>query len=96
MNGKICVVIGGGNVAYRKVVTLIETGANIKVVSPVFIEPLLHFGKAGKIELRQKKYSVDDLKGAFIVFVAIGSKDIVKKIIEDAHARGALCNVVDD
>ena len=96
LNGKICVVIGGGNVAYRKVVTLIETGANIKVVSPVFIEPLLHFSKAGKIELRQKKYSVDDLNGAFLVFVAIGSKDITKKIIEDAHARGALCNVVND
>lgn len=56
---------------------------------------LKQFGKSGKIEFWNKEHSISDLKGVYIVFVGVNSKDVVKRVIRDAHKKGTPCDVVD-
>jgi len=56
---------------------------------------LKQFGESGKIEFWNKEHSRSDLKGVYIIFVGVNSKDVVKGVIRDAHKKGTLCDIVD-
>ncbi len=92
INGKKCVVAGGGNVAWRKVCSLKEAGARVTVVSPEFCPEL---EKETGIERIKQKYDEMFLKEAFVVIASTDSEEINKKIYYDAIKRGQLVNVVD-
>ena len=53
LSGKICLVIGGGAVAERKVRMLLKFGASVKVVSPEMSRKLLRWAEVGKITIRR-------------------------------------------
>ncbi|NIV31461.1 MAG: siroheme synthase, partial [Anaerolineae bacterium] len=59
-----CVVIGGGDVAARKVAGLRAAGAWVVVISPVLCEPLEGRVARGDIEALQRPYRSGDLAGA--------------------------------
>ena len=40
IDGQQTLVVGGGNIAYRKVLSLREYGAKVKVVSPELVDEL--------------------------------------------------------
>lgn len=92
---KKCVVIGGGEIALRKVKTLLEYGACIEVISPVFCPELVQIAKKGKIKSYAKGYSSQDLKDAVIAIAATDDANINEKISIDARKYGVLINVVD-
>ena len=46
---RLCVVIGGGKVAWRKVDKLLEAGARVRVISPTAVSALLHYASEGRI-----------------------------------------------
>lgn len=87
-----CVVVGGGNVAWRKVCSLKEAGARVTVVAPEFCSEL---EKETDIELIKQKYEEKLLKDAWVVIAATDDHDVNKKIFHDASGRGILVNVVD-
>lgn len=89
---KKCVVVGGGNVAWRKVCSLQEAGARVTVVSPEFCPEL---EKETGIERIQQKYDADLLKGAALVIASTDDGEVNKKVYNDALERGILVNVVD-
>lgn len=93
---KKCVVIGGGNVAYRKIKTLSECGAKVSVISPEFSKSLLEFSKKRSIQLIRRSYRRRDINGAKIVVAATGDKEVNRKISEDSKKAGAIVNVADD
>ena len=78
--GKLCVVIGGGGVAERKVNGLLEAGAFIRVISPEATEELKTLSRSGRIEWRKKTYSPDDLDRAFLVFAATDDRAVQELI----------------
>jgi precorrin-2 dehydrogenase / sirohydrochlorin ferrochelatase len=96
LRGKKCVVIGGGAVALRKVIPLLECGAKVTVVSPGFIPELKRLKGRKAIVLVQRSFNPEDLKGAAIVIAATDSKEINQEIAERGKKQGALVNVVDD
>jgi precorrin-2 dehydrogenase/sirohydrochlorin ferrochelatase len=49
LNGKKCLIVGGGEVATRKISSLIETGAKITIISPVVTEKINELVKEKKI-----------------------------------------------
>lgn len=89
---KKCVVVGGGNVAWRKVCSLQEAGARVTVVSPEFCPEL---EKETGIERIQQKYDAGLLKGAALVIASTDDGEVNKKVYNDALERGILVNVVD-
>jgi precorrin-2 dehydrogenase/sirohydrochlorin ferrochelatase len=92
LKGKRAVVIGGGKVAERKIMSLMKVGACIKVISPHLTKRLKKEKTKGKITHLRRQYKKGDLKNVFLVIAATNSPDINKKVSEDASC---LVNVVD-
>lgn len=92
IQNKKCVVIGGGEVAWRKVCSLQDAGAKVTVVSPAFYPEL---EKLPGVERIQRKYDESFLEGASVVIASTNDEEVNKKIYYDAVKRGLLVNVVD-
>jgi len=96
IEGKKCVVVGGGQVALRKVRALLDHGARVEVISPDLCPGLSRMFKQGKVHAVRRDYAEGDLAGAVIVVAATNDNDLNAKVAEEARARGVLINAVDD
>ncbi len=94
IRGKNCIVVGGGDVGARKVATLLECGANVKVVSTRF-SPAFEKFASKRIKLIKREYQTNDLDGMFLVIGATDDTETNKKISKDAEKRNMLCNIAD-
>ncbi len=90
-----CLVVGGGAVGTRKVLSLMDCGASVRVVSPDVTEQLKSLHDRGEIEVRCREYRSSDLEGAFLVIGATDDEDENRKIHSDASKLGILCNIAD-
>ncbi len=93
LRGKTCVVVGGGKVAERKVLSLLRSGAAVRIVSPEITGTLRKQKDKGIIEHIKRGYRKGDLKGAFLVIAATSDYCINAKVSHDA---ACLVNVVDE
>lgn len=96
ISGKRCVVVGGGQVALRKVRALLEHGANVAVISPSLCAELGQLAGSGEISVSHREYQSGDLKGAFVAIAATDDSETNLKIAEEARRKAVLVNVVDD
>lgn len=95
VEGRRCVVVGGGPVAERKVADLREAGARARVVSPDLTEALRQQAQAGEIEWLPARYETAHLEDAWLVFAATSDRAVNAQIARDAHARRIFVNVAD-
>ncbi|MGH4139103.1 precorrin-2 dehydrogenase/sirohydrochlorin ferrochelatase family protein [Clostridium sp.] len=93
-----CLVVGGGNVAFRKIRDLMEYGGKITLISTKINEEIKHL-----IETSDKRiiYIEDDykkkyIKDAFIVIAATNDKGVNLQVAKDCAQKDILVNVVDD
>ena len=96
ITGKKCVVVGGGEVAARKVVRLLDCGAKVCVVSPEIVPELAAVKKEGHIEHINDEYASEYLCGASLVIGATDNEQTNAAISQDAKAKGIPVNIVDD
>lgn len=95
ISDKLCVVIGGGSVAERKVQGILAGAGRVRVVSPAITANLQVLECRGAIEWRAHPYSVLDLEGAFLVFAATNVPAVQNAVLRDARAAGLLLNSAD-
>ncbi|MBI5639620.1 MAG: bifunctional precorrin-2 dehydrogenase/sirohydrochlorin ferrochelatase [Nitrospirae bacterium] len=89
---KKAVVVGGGKIAERKTLSLMESGAEITVISPS-LTPRLKTAKEKKlIRHISRAYRNNDLKNASLVVAATDSPEVNRQVAKDAPG---LVNVVD-
>jgi siroheme synthase-like protein len=93
---KKCVVVGGGQIAFRKVKMLLDCGASVTVISPVLHPDLSELSDKKSIRVIRRSYKLGDLKGAMIVVAATDVNKINRKVADEARSVRALINVVDD
>ena len=91
-----CVVVGGGEVALRKVKALLEHGANVEVISPDLCPELAQLAKSQEISMCHHAYETGDLAGAFLAIVATDDAKINRRVAAEARSMAILVNVVDD
>jgi precorrin-2 dehydrogenase/sirohydrochlorin ferrochelatase len=96
MTNKRCVVVGGGEIAERKVERLLECGAQVTVVSKSLTPVLKARKKTGQMDHIDRDYEDQALDGAFMVIGATNRNDVNERISKDAMTRGLLVNIVDD
>ncbi|HLB27932.1 MAG TPA: bifunctional precorrin-2 dehydrogenase/sirohydrochlorin ferrochelatase [Dehalococcoidales bacterium] len=96
VKGRRCAVIGGGEVALRKVITLLEDGAKVTVISPELCLELASLAKEKKIKYAAREYKSGDLKGVFVAIAATDNSIINRRVAAEARKQAALVNVVDD
>ena len=95
IEGKPCLVVGGGAVGTRKVKGLVRCGAHVTVVSPFFSEALTAMEGTESVSLKARAYQPSDVDGVFLAIVATDDLDLNRRVGEDAHRVHALCNVAD-
>ncbi len=96
ISGKKCVVVGGGQVALRKVRALLEHRANVEVISPELCSELGQLAESGEIHVLHREYQMGDLKGVFVAIAATNDSETNLKVAEEARRNVVLVNVVDD
>ncbi|MEO5355771.1 MAG: bifunctional precorrin-2 dehydrogenase/sirohydrochlorin ferrochelatase [Nitrospirae bacterium YQR-1] len=83
VKGKKCIVLGGGDVGQRKVITLTEAGADVTVISPA-LTPVLELLRAeGKINHIPRLYKEGDLTEAFLVIAATDDISLNNRLCEN-------------
>ena len=92
VKGKRCVIVGGGKVAYRKVCSLKDAGADVIVVSPDICPEM---ADAEGITLINTNYDEKYLEGALLVIAATDNEAVNEKVALDAGKRNLIVNVVD-
>ena len=96
ISNKLCIVLGGGKIAERKVTMLLKFNATVRLISPKITANLSKLSKSGRISVLERDYRNGDLNGATLIFAATNRKMINNKIKKEAEARGIPVNVVDD
>jgi uroporphyrin-III C-methyltransferase/precorrin-2 dehydrogenase/sirohydrochlorin ferrochelatase len=94
--GRPCLVVGAGSVGESKTASLLEAGANVRVVSLAATDVVREWAAAGRITWLQKPFEAEDLDDMFLVVAALPAGDLTEWIHTEARRRGVLCNAVDD
>jgi precorrin-2 dehydrogenase/sirohydrochlorin ferrochelatase len=91
-------VVGGGEVASRKINDLIPCGAIMKVVSPQICDEILELKKIHneKLSLIEREYQTSDVDGIQIIFAATSDKKVNRRVYDDAKERRIFVNSADD
>ena len=90
-----CLVVGGGQVALRKVQSLLLYNAKITILSPKICTPLKEIIKSNKIKIIPKSYSKEYIKTFKVIFCATDSQKISKQVFKDCKQENKLLNVAD-
>ena len=96
LDGRLAVVIGGGQVAERKVRTLRDAGAKVRLVSQQLTRRLRQLADAGDVELVERRYEPGDLAGAAVAVAATDDEDVNRGVFAEATEAGIPVNVVDN
>lgn len=95
LNGRKCVIVGGGKVAERKVSALLEAGAEVAVISPKVSKSIELLYKQGRVRWVARPYVSGDGEGAFLIIAATDSRNVNEQVFQEAAARGQLITVAD-
>ena len=92
LRGRPCLVVGGGRVATEKAQGLLECGADVSVVAPVFDTDLEQL----PVRLMRRPFRASDVGGRFLVIAATNDRVVNARVSSSAGERGVPCNVADD
>jgi precorrin-2 dehydrogenase/sirohydrochlorin ferrochelatase len=95
LDGRRCVVVGGGEIGLEKVEGLLACGGDVVLVAPEAVPELQELAREGSIAWRRRPYRGSDLDGAFLVIASTDDTDVNIAVYEDAERRAMLVNVVD-
>ncbi len=90
-----CLVVGGGEVAARKVSLLRRAGARVRVVAPELDARLGELARLGAIEHVARGFEPDDVAGTALVVAATDDEAVNRAVSEAARAANVPVNVVD-
>ncbi len=91
-----CLIVGGGDVAWRKTRMLLKAGAAVRVVAPELNAEFQALVADGKVTLLANEFSPEHLDGVFLAIAATDSKAVNALVYQSANQRQVLVNVVDD
>ena len=92
---KKCAVIGGGNIAYRKIVSLLECKAEVIVISNEVIKDIELLIKDKKIIYFKDKYNFKYISNCYLVYAATNDSTVNQEVYFQCSQKNILVNVVD-
>src|SRR5690242_18263574 len=96
LRGEPTVVVGGGQVALRKVELLLKAGARITVIAPKLHEELRTLAQRGQLDYLALEFQPHHLDGVALAIAATDSRFVNSAVSTAARARRVPVNVVDD
>lgn len=95
LRARICVVVGGSEMAEAKVRELVEAGAEIRVIAPAVTDQIAAWSKADKLRWESRRFRSGDLQGTFLA-VSVADVETNAVVFQEAEAEHIFCNAVDD
>lgn len=95
LEGKPCLVVGGGKVSSRKVQLLLDAGACVTVISPEVSTVISELASRSEIKLHQRNFCDTDIKGFNVVYCATDNRDTNSKILSLCRKNNILCCSID-
>ncbi|MFJ2116046.1 MULTISPECIES: uroporphyrinogen-III C-methyltransferase [unclassified Streptomyces] len=96
LSGRRVVVVGGGQVAQRRLPALIAAGADIVLVSPSAKASVEAMAAAGEIRWEQRRYEEGDLADAWYALIASSDPDANRTASAEAERARIWCVRSDD
>jgi precorrin-2 dehydrogenase / sirohydrochlorin ferrochelatase len=91
LNGRDCLVVGGGTVGREKIAGLLACGARVTVVAPEVSDEVA----ALPVEILRREFRPSDLDGRRLVVAATSVEEVNRRVFADAEERNLFCNVAD-
>lgn len=95
LKNRLCLLVGGGDIATRKGRLLSKAGARLRVVAPEISGELRELVAQNNGELHEREYHTSDLDNCVIAIAATDIESLNEQISTDAKARNLPVNVVD-
>ncbi|QGY30323.1 siroheme synthase CysG [Pantoea cypripedii] len=89
-------VVGGGDIAARKIELLRRAGAHVRVTARKLGHELQALHEIAAIEWIAQTFDAEQLEGVFLVIAATDNNALNSQVFDAANARHKLVNVVDD
>ncbi|MGO9097140.1 MAG: bifunctional precorrin-2 dehydrogenase/sirohydrochlorin ferrochelatase [Bryobacteraceae bacterium] len=96
LEGRRCVVVGGGRETLERVRALLDAGAQVALISPAPSPEIEQLADQGRIEWRRREFRAADLDAAFLVVSCPADRASNAPVWAAAEARGIPINAVDD
>ncbi|AEJ00492.1 Siroheme synthase [Nitrosomonas sp. Is79A3] len=96
IKNKNCLVVGGGDIATRKIMLLLQAGAQVSVVSPELDITLKEYLVLGKIKYCAEYFQPEQLKNIVLVIAATNDRTTNQLVSEAAQQQRIPVNVVDN
>ena len=96
LEGKPCLLVGGGAVAARKARLLLSAGAELTVVAPALNDEMTAQVHNGRVRHERRRFRDSDTGGQWLVVSATGDPAVERRVSNAAERAGVFCNAVDD
>jgi len=94
--GKAVLVVGAGSVAERKIESLLEAAARVRVVAPQATEGVRRLASEGLVEWLARPFDDADVEDAWLVFAATSDAEVQGRVARATSVRRVFCVAVDD
>lgn len=91
-----CLVVGGGEVAWRKTRLLLKAGADVRVIAPALSPDFQQAVQQGVVTHLTETFEPSHLDGIFLAIAATDRKAVNALVYQSANQRQVMVNVVDD
>ncbi len=90
-------IVGGGNVALEKLSFLLKSSPNaqVQLIAPIIKEEIRDLARKHTIELIEKTYDSDDIRGKDLVIATTDKEEVNLQVYQDCRAKNTLVNVAD-
>lgn len=95
LNGKNICIFGAGKIALRRTKTMLEMGANVKIVAPSILDEFYSI-KSDKLVIVKDFYSEKYLEDVFIVLSITNDNKVNDKVYIDCKNRNIIVNIASD
>jgi precorrin-2 dehydrogenase / sirohydrochlorin ferrochelatase len=95
LKGRVCVVVGGSEMAEGKIRELLGAGAKVRVIAPAVTEQIAAWSQAGRLQWLGRVSEGGDVRDAFLV-VSVADSATNARVFEEAEVLQTFCNAVDD
>ena len=91
-----CLVIGGGEVAARKIRSLVDVGARVMIVAPKLGDTAAELAERHDLDVALREFEDSDVRGRLLVIAATGIPEVNRRAFAACRERRVLINTVDD
>lgn len=95
LRNRLCVVVGGGPVALRKIERLLRSEARVVVIAPEVLPRIAELSRGGVLVWERRDYARGDLRGAALAIAATDDPGAQRAVAGEAADLGLPVNVVD-